>query len=295
MLADNIKALRMQNGLTQKDLADKLHVTSQAVSRWEKGDVEPSIDTISNMAKIFNVSTDELILGLHTSDETQEQTVDGEPTQPVVEPVRQPQTIIEREVIKEQTKPVLAVCEICNKPIYDGNEIVRFSYRGGRQTIHCRTCENKQQEAHRAALVANGVRCRNRSFIFGGIITAVVFAILLGNAISTQADDGVFTTIFGSIMTFTFASCLLLKNNFVGDLFLTIASWGFVKFPGLIFSLDLDGIIWLLTVKLLFFVLGILLAIFMAFVALIICLLLSIVVYPFALIKSFRHPEKSDD
>ena len=36
MLSNNIKSLRMQNGLTQKELADKLHITSQAVSRWEK-------------------------------------------------------------------------------------------------------------------------------------------------------------------------------------------------------------------------------------------------------------------
>ena len=64
MLSQNIKILRMQKGLTQKELADLLHVTSQAVSRWEKGDVEPSIDTINNMAKIFEVSTDEIINGI---------------------------------------------------------------------------------------------------------------------------------------------------------------------------------------------------------------------------------------
>ena len=63
MISKNIKALRMQKGLTQKELADLLHVTSQAVSRWEKGDVEPSIDTISEMASIFEVTTDEIIGG----------------------------------------------------------------------------------------------------------------------------------------------------------------------------------------------------------------------------------------
>ena len=63
MISKNIKALRMQKGLTQKELADLLHVTSQAVSRWEKGEVEPSIDTISEMANIFEVTTDEIIGG----------------------------------------------------------------------------------------------------------------------------------------------------------------------------------------------------------------------------------------
>lgn len=39
MQSQNIKMFRMQKGLTQKELADLLHVTAQAVSRWEKGDV----------------------------------------------------------------------------------------------------------------------------------------------------------------------------------------------------------------------------------------------------------------
>ena len=63
MISDNIKELRKQKGLTQKELADLLHVTSQAVSRWEMGNVEPSVDTIVNMAKIFEVTTDEIIGG----------------------------------------------------------------------------------------------------------------------------------------------------------------------------------------------------------------------------------------
>ena len=63
MLSNNIKSLRMQNGLTQKELADKLHITSQAVSRWEKGEVEPSVSTIGQMAEIFGVTTDEIIGG----------------------------------------------------------------------------------------------------------------------------------------------------------------------------------------------------------------------------------------
>jgi transcriptional regulator with XRE-family HTH domain len=36
MLGERIKALRIKNNMTQKNLADKLFVTAQAVSRWEK-------------------------------------------------------------------------------------------------------------------------------------------------------------------------------------------------------------------------------------------------------------------
>ena len=74
---------------------------------------------------------------------------------------------------------------------------------------------------------------------------------------------------------------------------LTIFSWGFVKFPGLIFTLDLDGIIWLIAVKLLFWVLGFLIAALFGFLAIVLGLFLSVVVYPFALIKNIRNGEKA--
>ena len=86
-------------------------------------------------------------------------------------------------------------------------------------------------------------------------------------------------------------SCLILGNNFIGDMILQIFSWGFVRFPGLIFTLDLDGIIWLITVKLLFWVLGFLLATLFGLLAIILGLALSVVVYPFALVKNIRNGE----
>lgn len=55
-----IKEYRNKAGLTQKDLADKLHVTYQAVSIWENDDVEPSIDTLKEMCGILNCSIEEL-------------------------------------------------------------------------------------------------------------------------------------------------------------------------------------------------------------------------------------------
>lgn len=72
MLQHNIKSLRLQNGLTQKQLADELHVTPQAVSRWENGEVEPSVSAIGEMAKIFNVSYDELMRGKEEDEEKEE-------------------------------------------------------------------------------------------------------------------------------------------------------------------------------------------------------------------------------
>ncbi len=79
------------------------------------------------------------------------------------------------------------------------------------------------------------------------------------------------------------------KNNFVGEMILEILSWSFVQLPMLIFELDLDGIIWFLAVKLLFWIWGLVLAILCGILAITVGLVVSIFVYPFAIIKSIRE------
>ena len=55
--------LRTEKQLSQADLAKRLVVSRQAVSKWENGDAEPSIDKLILLAKVFKVSLDRLILG----------------------------------------------------------------------------------------------------------------------------------------------------------------------------------------------------------------------------------------
>lgn len=55
-----IKTKRIEAGLTQKDLAKNLNITFQAVSRWEKDEAEPSVETIKKLAKLFKCTIEEL-------------------------------------------------------------------------------------------------------------------------------------------------------------------------------------------------------------------------------------------
>ncbi|MBQ1405856.1 MAG: helix-turn-helix domain-containing protein [Oscillospiraceae bacterium] len=59
-LGERIKALRHRDGKTQEALAGELGVTSQAVSRWEKGICYPDMELIPSIANSFGISIDEL-------------------------------------------------------------------------------------------------------------------------------------------------------------------------------------------------------------------------------------------
>ena len=62
-ISENIAALRKQAGITQEDLANRLNVSNQAVSKWEAGKCCPDIEILPELATFFGVSIDELLLG----------------------------------------------------------------------------------------------------------------------------------------------------------------------------------------------------------------------------------------
>lgn len=66
MIANQIRYLREQRGLTQADLAKKLGLTRSSVNAWEMGVSVPSVQYVIELAKIFKVSTD-YILGVDSS------------------------------------------------------------------------------------------------------------------------------------------------------------------------------------------------------------------------------------
>lgn len=65
LLADNIKKLRGKAGMTQQELADKLYLSGQAISKWESGQSLPDLANLTALADIFSVSVDTLIGHIH--------------------------------------------------------------------------------------------------------------------------------------------------------------------------------------------------------------------------------------
>ena len=58
---DVLLKLRTEKGLSQEELAEKLYVTRQAVSRWENGETVPNTDTLKLLSQFFDVSINTLL------------------------------------------------------------------------------------------------------------------------------------------------------------------------------------------------------------------------------------------
>ena len=66
MLGQRINELRLATGWSQVQLAEKLSISKQTVSNWENENIQPSIEMLVRVAKLFHVTTDYL-LGLDNS------------------------------------------------------------------------------------------------------------------------------------------------------------------------------------------------------------------------------------
>ena len=56
-----LKELRSEKGMTQTDVARRLNMSKMAVSHWEKGNSEPSIEQLKALAAMFDTSVDYLV------------------------------------------------------------------------------------------------------------------------------------------------------------------------------------------------------------------------------------------
>ena len=67
--ANRLYELRKQQGLSQEELAEKLGVSRQAVSKWERSEASPDTDNLIALAKIYGLTLDELVYGEKAGEE----------------------------------------------------------------------------------------------------------------------------------------------------------------------------------------------------------------------------------
>ncbi len=242
-LGGKIVKLRKERGLTQADLGMLLNISSQAVSKWERDESCPDFETLSKLAQFFSVSV--------TYFENKK----------------------EEEPKKETNNDELVgVCHDCGKAIRSGEEYEMIPQ------LVCKDCverkkrlqRQKQEEEKRAAAKKREaervqalrrqeeiVRSRNRGLIWSAVIVGVLWIISLITSISNHVDAGtiVWTSIVGVLFLYTYVAQLFWDGAVVAC---TLAGGKIIGTPGVIFSLDLDGLVFLIAVKILFAILRLL-------------------------------------
>lgn len=296
-LGQKLKKLRMDKSLTQKDLADQLHVTFQTVSKWENDENEPDISTLKELAKLYECSIDYLL---------------SEEDEQPVEEVKEEE--VQLEPIQEVTKTVIIhqneahVCARCGKDIPEedlvSEDIVKRERHGRTtrttnigQTYYHRSCleqvkKERAEAAHRAK-IARASSSKKKCFGWGiaaglvglGVSLAVFLAQPDIKALVHPALAVLYSVLIGYAL-FADLYCIL-SGSYIGEVFTTVASWT-IRFPGLIFTWDLGGFVWLIGMKILFAILGFLLTAGLFLLAVSLSAFLAAVSFPFVLIHNIR-------
>ena len=107
MLKENIKNLRKSKGLSQEELAVKLNVVRQTVSKWENGAALPDVLTLMELSRMFGVTLEQLLNGevahvLETEDDPHENPDENTDEAPDEEPKEEP------IVLKLDTEDILS-------------------------------------------------------------------------------------------------------------------------------------------------------------------------------------------
>ncbi|MBQ8406307.1 MAG: helix-turn-helix transcriptional regulator [Clostridia bacterium] len=236
-----ILALRKSNGVTQADLGQHLNISYQAVSKWERGESLPDFDTLSKIARYFNVPI--------TYFENKEEETEDE------------------EVQSDEKREMLGVCKDCGKVLYTGDAGLEIPY------LVCKPCvdrrkaaakakeaEQKRQEAkkreeERIAKLKREeaiVKSRNKGLIFGAIAAALLLILTFVFADYKNKDviaGWIIGGILLSVVMFAFVSQLFWDGIVLDCVFL---GGKIIGTPGIIWELSLDGFIFLIAMKILF-------------------------------------------
>ena len=120
-LNEKIYQLQKQSAMTQDEVAEKLNISRQALSRWENGTAQPASNNIVEISKLFRVTTDYLLNEEYQNDEDI----------PVVKEVKKVNHILRANLIKAAIIAQACMLNIAIQPIdSDIPSTIAFWFRG---------------------------------------------------------------------------------------------------------------------------------------------------------------------
>lgn len=325
-LGQQLSAFRKRSFMTQQELGERLSISPQAISKWENDLSEPDLATLKKLAELYGVSLSAL-LDYEEKEEAGHE-VEEEPFE-VIQPIVTDEDVNKiSEVVTEAVGDQVA--RVVYEEIHAGPRTVGFCIQCGitvtednlgeeSPRVLCQSCVvardeailEAQRQAERDEIEAERCRTqalednrtvmrgkRNLSAIVGGIVAIVFFAILLSAVINSPEDylgsigADIALTVALTYAVFAFTASMFYEGP-VRDFVLFMITKT-VSFPGLIFTWDLDGIIWLIGMKILFAILGFLAGVLLAIVGIVGGIIIAPFVYPFRLAKINRLIREGD-
>ena len=296
-LGQKIKKLRGDRNLTQKDLADQVHVTFQTVSKWENDENEPDVATLRELSKLFGCTMDYLLSEEEVVDEPVQEIVEKPAETPVVEQVTKTIIIHQKE---------LHVCRRCNKDIPEDElyvEKLTKRERHGRswstvpagEAFYHKTCwdevvaERAAQAARERADQAHRgrVKCFGWGIAAGAIaLIASLLIMLIGCKDTIHPGLAILNSALISYFAFAMIYCIV-SGSYIGEVFVWCAGAS-IKFPGLIFSWSIEGFIWVIAMKILFAIIGFIFGLFALVFGILLSAALGGISFPFVLIHNIH-------
>ena len=306
--------LRKNANMTQADLGERLGVTAQAVSKWEHDVSEPDLGTLRKISAIFGISVDDFL----DADKEVSPVVPINPADVAAEmaPVVA-QTVSEgvcdniaagvRTAVAEANDAVLGCCFDCGRVVKESNKGIVTP------KVLCAECYQKRLAAKKARIAAEkakaeaerradeskqqglvySLRTKRNRCLFWGIFAAVV-AVTAGviAALKTQTDVGNIVGIIAASVWAGYALLGVICEVFLSDSAVAdVMEWCLtrsISWPGVIFSLDFGGIVFLIGVKLLFAILGFLAGVALFVLGLSVSMLIATFTFPFTMHKINR-------
>lgn len=242
-----IKHLRTKSNLTQKELAEKMNVTFQTISKWESDTNEPDIESIRRLSNIFGCSI-EYLFSEEIEEEkkeepaTEEEAVEKEDVkeQPVIEPEEKKEEQIGEPPAPpvEEKKEEVIPAEEKKEEIKETKSVQTPVVNKGKKTF-------SQREDHKV-LIWSIVAC-----VVSFIISLVCFIVYRATVPTIWV---VLSPFIISYAVLADVYCIF-SDTYISDVFVSVATKS-IKFPGLIFSWSIDGLMWLIGMKILFAILG---------------------------------------
>ena len=273
-LGQKLAGYRKISGMTQQQLGDYLNISPQAISKWEKDISEPALATLRALASLYKISVDEL-LDLESGFGDAFTHIEDE----------------EEENVKGETSKTIGFCKNCGIVVSDENV-------GSTQPfVICNNCLEEQNrertEKEKKDRQEREIERKRRqkyiiiSYVVAALVALPYLAFTFSGTVTDFSLPGLLVSLIGTYVIFSFVNCLFY-DCFVRDV---VIDWftKTVNLPGVIFSFDLDGLIFLIVVKIALWVLGLLIGLVFGAVGVAIGLISAPFVFPFVITKEHRE------